>query len=234
MKKIILNQKSYLLYDEILMFKNDFNKLNKSHFDFILFPQIIYLSMFDSKNYYLGAQNFYSSKVGSFTGEVNLESLNSIGVSYIMLNQYERLKLMNEDKRIVKEKLYKALNNKFNVILYIGENKRTNKPMFSIKNEINYFLNSIDKKLLKYVSIVYEPKYFVSKTDINYMNYISKNIKRIKNYIKSKYSINMDIYYSGFIDMENVNEIIDDCDGIVINKNSTDINEIKKIINEIE
>ena len=32
--------------------------------------------MFDSKNYYLGAQNFYSSKVGSFTGEVNLESLN--------------------------------------------------------------------------------------------------------------------------------------------------------------
>lgn len=234
MKKIILNQKSYLLFDEIMQFKSEFNRMNKSHFDFVLFPQIIYLSMFDPKNYCLGAQNFYSSKVGSFTGEVNLESLNSIGVSYIMLNQYERVKLMNEDKKIVREKLYKALDNKFNVILYIGENKRTNKPMFSIKNEINYFLNSVDKKLLKYISIVYEPRYFVSKTDLNDINNIKKNIKKIKNYIKSKYSVNVDIYYSGYIDIENVNEIIDGCDGIVINKSSTSVDDIKNILNEIE
>ena len=38
----------------------------------------------------LGAQNFYSSNMGSFTGEVNLESLKSIGVKYIMISKIDR------------------------------------------------------------------------------------------------------------------------------------------------
>ena len=71
MKKIIFNHKSYLLYDEIVNFRNEFDKLDKSY-EYILFPQLIYLPLFIGDKYVIGAQDFYSSNMGSFSGEINL------------------------------------------------------------------------------------------------------------------------------------------------------------------
>ena len=143
MKKIIFNHKSYLLYDELIKYKDEFDKLD-DNFEYILFPQLIYLSLFNCDKYKIGAQNFYSSNMGSFSGEVNLESLKSIGVKYTMIGQYERIKFLNENKIDIKDKLYKSLNAKFNTLLCVGEDKRTNRPFFKIKREPNYYLKGID------------------------------------------------------------------------------------------
>ena len=51
MKKVILNQKSYLFYDEMVKFKNDFDKLKPNNYEFVLFPPILYLSMFKDSKY---------------------------------------------------------------------------------------------------------------------------------------------------------------------------------------
>ena len=96
MKKIILNHKSYLLYDEVLDYKKNLNRIKSDEYEFIVFPQLVYMPVFSFSKYSLGTQNFYSSKMGSFTGEINLESLKSLNVKYTMISQYERIKLLNE------------------------------------------------------------------------------------------------------------------------------------------
>lgn len=230
MKKIILNHKSYLLYDEIVKFKKDIEKIKTSDYEFIVFPQLIYLSLFNDCKYKVGSQDFYSSSMGSFTGEVNLESLNSLNVSYTMISQYERNKILGEDKNESREKLYRSLNSKFNTLLCIGEDKRTNKPMYSIKNKLNYYLNNIDRTKLKKLSIVYEPSYSIRSANIKDMEYLAELIKKIRNYCKSRYDIKVEVYYAGLINEDNFKQIVNICDGVVLGKMSTDINFVKSII----
>lgn len=230
MKKIILNHKSYLLYDEVLDYKKNLNRIKSDEYEFIVFPQLVYMPVFSFSKYSLGTQNFYSSKMGSFTGEINLESLKSLNVKYTMISQYERIKLLNENKEDSREKLYKSLNSKFNTLLCIGEEKRVQRPFYIIKGKINYYLKNVDKSKLKYLSIVYEPSYSIRNANIKDIKYLEDLIIKIKNYVKSRYHINIDIYYAGLIDNDNFKQIINICDGIVLGKKSTDIKFIKDLL----
>lgn len=138
MKKIILNQKSYMLYDDMVKFKTSFDKINSKDYEFVLFPPILYLSMFKDSKYKVGAQNFYSYKMGSFTGELNLESLKNIGINYTLVGHYERRKIMYEEYEMAKEKLFKSLSSKCQTILCVGEEKRMRKPFSYVKKELNF------------------------------------------------------------------------------------------------
>ena len=80
MKKIIFNHKSYLTYDEINNYKKEISKIIPEKYELIIFPQMIYLTMFKNVKYKVGAQNFYSYNEGSFTGETNIKALKSINV----------------------------------------------------------------------------------------------------------------------------------------------------------
>lgn len=232
MKKIIFNHKSYLLYDEIINFRNEFDKLDKSY-EYILFPQLIYLPLFVGDKYLVGAQDFYSSNMGSFSGEINLESLGSLGVKYTLVGQYGRIKFSGENKIIVKDKLYKSLDAKFNTFLCIGEDRRTSRPFLKIKKQLFYYLKGIEKSKLKKLSIIYEPSNSTGSANINDVEYIIKTINRIKCYVKSKYNLNVEVYYGGRISKENISQIINNCDGVVLGKMSTDIKVIKDLLTSI-
>lgn len=231
MKKLILNHKSYLLYDEILNYKKELSKIKTDKVDIVLFPSIQYLSMFNDTKYNVGTQNFHSFTQGSFSGEVNLESLKDMNINYTLVGEYSRIYLLGETKQIIKEKLFKSINNKFYTLLCIGEYKNSKKSFYSIKKEINSYLRTIEKSKLKYLSIVYEPKY--TMIDINIKN-IKETINKIKSYIRNKYHINIDVYYGGLVKDEYVNELFSISDGIVLGKKSTDINEVKSIIDNLQ
>ena len=61
--------------------------------------------MFKDSKYKVGAQNFYSYKMGSFTGELNLESLKNIGINYTLVGHYERRKTSFSNDLLPSEKL---------------------------------------------------------------------------------------------------------------------------------
>lgn len=231
MKKVILNHKSYLMYDEIVEFKKEFDTLNYNNIEFILFPSVQYLSMFNNANYSVGTENFFSVKEGAFSGEINLESLKSMKINYTLIGQYQRIKIIGETSKIIKEKLFKSLSSKCNTLLCIGESKNTNRAFYSIKKEINMYLKSIEKSYLKYLSIVYEPKYLTNNVNLHKLKEI---VNRIKIYMKNKYNTSVEVYYSGFIDENDVSSLFNLFDGIVLNKKSTNIEEIKKICNILE
>lgn len=230
MKKIILNHKSYLLYDEIIKYFKELNNIKINEYKFVLFPQLIYMSLFVDSKFDIGAQDFYSSNVGSFTGEINLESLKSLNVKYTMISQYERCKILGEDKNDTREKLYKSLNAKFNTLLCVGEDKRSSRPFYAIRNKINFYLKNVDRSKLRNLSIVYEPSYSIRNADIKDIKYLKDIIKRIKNYVKSRYGICVDIYYAGYISNDNFKSIINICDGVVLGRKSSNISFINNLI----
>lgn len=232
MKKVILNQKSYLLYKEMVDFKKEFDKLKSDNYEFIIFPPILYLTLFKNVDYKVGTQNFYSYKTGSFSGELNLESLKDIGINYTMVGHYERRKLMYEPYEESKEKLFKSLSSKCDTILCLGASSKKRKPFSYIKNEINFYLKSIESNNLKYLSIAYIPNFAVGTYEYK-VDKISKTIELIKKYVKNKYDINVEVYYGGYIDKENIKEIFDVSDGIIIDADSTNINDLKELLKEI-
>ncbi len=233
MKKIILNQKSYLTYDEMLKYKSEFSKFKSNKYELVLFPPVLYLSMFKDYSIPIGSQNFYSSKEGSFTGEINLEALKSIGATYTMVANHDRRKYNGETSSDSKEKLFKSLNAKFNTLLYVGELKKNNIPFAYIKRDLHMYLKNIDKSSLKYLSIVYEPNWSIGNSEIQDVNKIAKIIRRIKIYIKNIYGIDMNVYYGGRVNSDNINEIFEICDGIVLGKVSTNIKDLKNLLSKI-
>lgn len=233
MKKVILNQKSYLMYDEMVKFKHDFEKIKPKNYEFILFPPIHYLSMFNNCNYLVGTQNFYSYKNGSFTGEVNLESLKDMNINYTLVGHFERRKFIGESYETAKEKLFKSLNSKCNTILCVGEIKKTRRPFGYIKKEISYYLRSIESSTLKYLSIAYVPSRATLNADKSVQE-IDKVVKYIKKYLSSKYKLDIEVYYGGNIENSNIKEIFDVCDGVILDKNGLDISLLKELLSEIE
>lgn len=234
MKKVILNQKSYLLYDEMINFKKSFDKLKYNDFEFILFPPIMYLSLYKNSKYYVGTQNFFSYNLGSFTGEINLESLKNIGINYTLIGHSERRKIIFESIDITKEKLFKSLSSKCNTILCVGEERKTRRPFNFIKKQLNYYLRSIDSSTLKYLSILYEPSWAIGSGEVQCIDKINIVIDEIKKYMKKKYNINISVYYGGSINEENAKAVFDICDGIVIGKASCNINNLMSLLKDFK
>lgn len=230
MKKVILNQKSYLFYDEMVKFKAEFDKLKPNNYEFIIFPPILYLSMFKDSKYKVGTQNFFSYKMGSFTGELNLETLKKIGIDYTLIGHFERRKIVFESYEMAKEKLFKSLSSKCYTILCVGEIKKTRRPFNYIKKELNYYLRSIDSSTLKYLSIAYEPSWAIGSGEIQCIDKIQNVIDNIKLYIYKKYNLNIEVYYGGSVDENNINDIFKVSDGVVLGKASINIDELNKIL----
>lgn len=234
MKKVILNQKSYLLYDDMVKFKTSFDKMKASNYEFVIFPPLLYLSMFRDSKYKVGTQNFYSYKMGSFTGELNLESLKDIKINYTLVGHYERRKIMYEMYEMAKEKLFKSLSSKCNTILCVGEEKRMRKPFNYVKKELNYYLKSIESSSIKYLSIAYEPNWAIGTGDVQDISKIEQTVGLIKDYIYKKYKFNVEVYYGGSINENNIKAIFDICDGVVLGKVSTDYKELNNLLNNIK
>lgn len=233
MKKIILNQKSYLMYDEVVEFKREFDKLKPKDYEFILFPSIQYLSLFKDSKHDIGTQNFFSYKVGSFTGEVNIESLKDMGIKYTMIGHFERRKIIFEPYEIMKEKLYKSLSSKCNTILCVGEDSKFKNETSFVKKELNYYLKSLESNSLKYLSICYLPSNALDEANKS-IDKIDKVINYIKKYFSSKYNIDIPVYYGGNIENANIKEIFDISDGIMFDTESNDIKIVKELLKELK
>lgn len=231
MKKILLNNKSYLNLKEIEKYKKDLDKISNKKIDIILFPSIIYLSMFKNYNHKIGTQNFYSYNYGNYTGEINLESLKDLGVTYTILNHSERLINCLDTKSLIKEKVFKSLTANFNTILVVGEPKYMKDPFKHIKKELDYFLKNIENEKIEHLSIIYEPSWLGD--DFQDINIIRKVVIDIKEYFINKYKLDIDVYYGIGVNVDNVNDILEICDGVGIGKKSTDIKYIKNLIDKI-
>lgn len=228
MKTIILNHKSYLDYDEIIKYRDEIQNFPKDKIDLILFPNIAYISLFKHSNIKLGTQNFYSYNMGSYTGETSLELLKSINVTHTLVGHPERLILGIDTYNQVKDKFLKSINSGFKTILCIGHDEN----MKILKKELKFFLKGLDHTVYKNLIIAFEP---ASKIEDGVANL--REIEYVKTFIKTYFQKYFEeeipFFYGGSVNKENIKEILKITDGVIIGKISTNLEEIKNILKEV-
>ena len=74
-----------------------------------------------------GAQNVSSEMQGSFTGEVSISMLESIGCSWVIIGHSERRSIMQETDSEIANKMELVCNSALNPILCVGETFAENK-----------------------------------------------------------------------------------------------------------
>ena len=93
--------------------------------DIAVFPAFPYLAavgaIIKDSAVKLGAQDFYITENGAYTGEVSLSMLKDVGVEVVLVGHSERRHVLGESNALCNEKTLAALNAGMEVILCIGE-----------------------------------------------------------------------------------------------------------------
>lgn len=211
-KLIVANLKSYL---------NDFNVENYAksvknikYDNLIICVQDKYIDLIKSDNYKLCLQDY---------------SDNYNKVDYVLLGHYDRRN--NETTEEINIKVKKSLSNGLKVILCIGNNEED--IYECIFSQIDICLKGISKEYINNLMIAYEPFYMIGKDLIVNVDFIKEIILNIKKYIKDNYNTSINVLYGGNVNENNIDKIIEICDGVLVGRASCDIERIKEIIKKI-
>lgn len=92
-KLVVLNLKHSLLFEEIQNYVFSVNSIIPSHLNVVVCPSSLYLPFFrGNSSFLLGAQNGVDKPI---VGDVTLDELKSLNISYVLLGHSSRLKLYN-------------------------------------------------------------------------------------------------------------------------------------------
>ena len=214
--------------DVIIMVSPSFTNLQKS---------VVNLS--DSKIEVI-AQNVNEYEKGAFTGEVSPSMLKSIGVLRVIIGHSERRSLYNETDKVLKKKIYNALNNGLKIIFCFGEqiNDRKNNNEFEIvKNQLSNTLFDLKNADWDNIILAYEPVWAIGTGENATPEQAQQMHFYIRNWIKinfgSKISDLVPILYGGSVKPNNASQIFSqpDVDGGLIGGASLDFNAFIEIIN---
>ena len=187
-----------------------------------------------------GAQNVSSENKGSFTGEVSISMLESIGCSWVIIGHSERRLIMQEKDSEIARKIELVYNSTLNPILCIGETSAENKNGEThkvLERQINTAFEYLDFENNKEILIAYEPIWAIGTGTAADRKSIENNIKIIKNIINNINTKNCNIYllYGGSVDENNASDIfsIDDVNGFLIGTSSLDVERFYDIYRQI-
>ena len=225
-KMIILNHKMNLLYDEVHSYINELNSIDTDN-DIVVCPSSLYLESFSNYcEWGVGCQNFYYEEDGDYTGEISTNQLKSMGIDYGMIGHYERKKYFNDTLEDDRKRLEALIDANIMPILFIGEEKKSDK----IENVINN-LDKVIKNIshIEFITFAYEPLID------NGLDDIGVKIKTIFKYLESKYKVKPRIVYGGGVNSKNVGEIlqIEELCGIILGTSSISISYVKDIIDNM-
>ena len=235
MKWIVSNHKMNLTKEEIENYVSQISSL-KSTNKLVFCPSNIYLPYFQNQeNYELGVQNVADRKMGALTGEVAVEQLKSLNVSYAIIGHSERRNILNESEEMIHQKIKLVLENDMIPILCIGEKEE------EIPQREEILMAEIDSAFLQQSNlerliIAYEPIWAIGTGKIPTPEEITTITEWIKDYIQKKYQVSCPVLYGGSVSVSNIDELstVSNIDGYLIGGTSLDIEKLKVIIEKTE
>ena len=235
MKWIVSNHKMNLTKEEIENYVSQISSL-KSTNKLVFCPSNIYLPYFQNQeNYELGVQNVADRKMGALTGEVAVEQLKSLNVSYVIIGHSERRNILNESEEMIHQKIKLVLENDMIPILCIGEKEE------EIPQREEILMAEIDSAFLqqsnlKRLIIAYEPIWAIGTGKIPTPEEITTITEWMKDYIQKKYQVSCPVLYGGSVSVSNIDELstVSNIDGYLIGGTSLDIEKLKVIIEKTE
>lgn len=111
----------------------------------------------------LGAQDVFWEKEGTYTGEVSVPMLESLGVSHVIIGHSERRALGERDEEVAK-KVMAALKGGMTTIVCVGESDRDSqgKYLSVVEDQLRSACAGVPKAALKNLVVAYEPVWAIS------------------------------------------------------------------------
>lgn len=132
--------------------------------DIAVFPAFPYLAtvgtIIKDSAVKLGAQDFYITENGAYTGEVSLSMLKDLGVSVVLVGHSERRHVMGESNALCNAKVLAALAAGMEVILCIGEKleqREAGQTNFVNYGQMALGLAGVTAAQMSKITIAYEP-----------------------------------------------------------------------------
>lgn len=138
---------------------------NLAHADVFVFAPFVYLDALNTARnneglLHVGAQNFYPSQAGAFTGEISINHLKDLGVNVVLVGHSERRAIFQEDEKFLKQKVDVALEGNFTVFFCCGEPediRESGQHFDFVEKQLRASLLHLDATKFKNVVIAYEP-----------------------------------------------------------------------------
>lgn len=121
-KYVIANWKMRVSKPQVFPFLQGLENASPFRFDVIVCPPFPFLEMCGGySSFSLGAQTCSDVLEGPYTGEVSAVFLKDVGCTYVLVGHSERRTCYHETNGIVREKMYRVLEQGLIPILCIGE-----------------------------------------------------------------------------------------------------------------
>ena len=214
--------------DETIEYMEEFNRLFVSannidkeiEFGFAVpSVNIFKLKELSKHNDYIAAQNVYEKEFGSYTGELSIDMIRSVGANMVILGHSERRKYFYENDQWINKKLKITLKNNLKSILCIGETLeqyKSHKTKKVIKNSLLKCIAGIGD--LSNLVIAYEPLWAIGTGEVASPEIAQDICRYIRTLLPINYQNKIQIQYGGSINPNNVHKILSmlDIDGVLV------------------
>ncbi len=191
---------------------------------------------------YVAAQNCYSKKSGAYTGEISVEMLQSIGISYVLIGHSERREYFNETNQLLAEKVNIALEHTIHPIFCCGEAlsiREAGTENDFVNKQIEASLFHLNEEEIKKVVIAYEPIWAIGTGKTATSLQAQEMHENIRNGLTQKYGKDVantiSILYGGSVKGNNALELFmqSDVDGGLVGGASLNAVEFTAIMNAL-
>ena len=191
----------------------EFVKSTSSDVQARIYPTVTSLDKFEiDESIKVGAQNFYPTVNGSFTGEIGFEQLEEFDVDSVLIGHSERRHVLKESNELITDKFNFAKEQGLEIVYCVGEPKEIREA--GIDAVMAYVWEQFDGIDLEYDRLVvaYEPVWAIGTGLTASNDDIKEVLKRLRE------NIHMPLLYGGSVKVDNVGDIlnIDNCDGVLV------------------
>lgn len=190
---------------------------------------------------FLGAQDVFWEKQGSFTSNVGIDTLKHYGCQYVIIGHSERRKYYNEMDDIINSKIKLVLENDLIPILCIGETfeqRQDGKKESILFDQVGAALKDVWLKKHNRLLIAYEPVWVIGSGQAVDPDEADRTQAAIKRSLLEFLPVgvvneSIAILYGGSVDGYNIKEFMNksSIDGVLVGKASIDIDKFEPIIN---
>jgi len=141
-------------------------------------------------NWAIAAQNMNENANGAYTGEINADQLNDLGVKYVVLGHSERRQYYNETDASVNAKTLTALANNLIPIVCVGEvleEREAGTTLQVVSTQTKAALAGVTAEQAKSIVIAYEPVWAIGTGKVATKEQAEEVCKDIRELVASLY-----------------------------------------------
>lgn len=211
--------------------------------DLVFCPSAIHLEAFKNlPGVFLGAQNFFWERKGSYTGEISVSMIKNFGCEFAIVGHSERRNHFKENDQEINLKILAALKVGISPVVCVGETKNekdSNQTLSVISRQLKSSLVGVNNSKAEKIIIAYEPVWAVGSDKIPNSNQIMEAKVLIRKILfglfGERYAQKIKIIYGGSVSSLSVKQTCLDSamDGALIGRESLVPYEFLKIAESI-